>query len=188
MWDLSGSGIKPVFPALAGGFFFFFFFNHWATREVPITSLSNSKWLLVNSVSTDFELVTNLRFSQVIFKSRSHSPLLVFFCRHHPFPEDGIPYSPVSTQPLSRMVLISAAWVTWQPPSRHWRGEHSDWSALVMWGGSQGVGRGILANSPTQNGEKLFSKRGVQASNLYLPQRMNNNTISAHLTLQCSIL
>lgn len=113
------------------------------------------------------------RSSQVIFKSRSHSPLLVFFCWHHPFPEEGIPYSPVSMQSLSRMILISAAWVTWQPRSHHWRVEHSDWSALVMWGGSQGVGRGILANSPTHNGEKLFSKRGVQASNLYLPQRMN---------------
>ena len=33
-WDLSGSGIKTVSPALAGGFFY-----HWATREAQLIIL-----------------------------------------------------------------------------------------------------------------------------------------------------
>ena len=31
MWDISGSGIKPMSPALAADFFY-----HWATRKAPI--------------------------------------------------------------------------------------------------------------------------------------------------------
>ena len=127
------------------------------------------------------------RSSHVIFKSRSHPPTFSFLLSASPIPRRDTLLSS-SMQPLSRMVLISAAWVTWQPRFHHWRVEHSDWSALVMWGGSQGVGRASWLTAPHRMERSCFQREECRGATYIYLREWINNTITAHLTLQCSIL